>query len=106
MNYLGNAFSLNMLDGFPVELEIEELSRPEAASFAANARSVVGHADTAAVFESVLGVPVATNRATLMLKEDDFLLVGQYSGPRLPEGATVLPEGASIRWLLVTQLPQ
>lgn len=28
-------------------------------------------------------------------------IVGQYDGPRLPEGAIALPEGASIRWVFV-----
>jgi hypothetical protein len=32
----------------------------------------------------------------------DRVLVGQYSGTRLPEGATTLPEGATIRWLVVS----
>ena len=63
--------------------------------------SAVGHADTAAVFAHVLGVPVACNRATVALKDGDVALVGQYSGPRLPEGATTLPEGATIKWVVV-----
>jgi hypothetical protein len=28
--------------------------------------------------------------------------VGQYTGPRLPEGSKTLPEGASVEWLFVT----
>ena len=35
------------------------------------------------------------------LKEGDVALVGQYSGPRLPEGATTLLEGATIKWMVV-----
>ena len=62
---------------------------------------IVGHADTAAVFSSVLGVEIPCNRATVALKEGDVALVGQYSGPRLPEGATALPEGAAIKWVVV-----
>lgn len=30
--------------------------------------------------------------------EDALTLVGQYRGPRLPDGATTLPEGATIEW--------
>ena len=44
-------------------------------------------------------VPYA--RVTLRLQPGDEALVGQYEGPRLPEGARSLPEGATIRWLLV-----
>jgi hypothetical protein len=62
-------------------------------------RSAVGHADTAAVFADVLGIPVECHRVTVTLNKGDMAVVGQYIGPRLPEGATKLPEGASIKWL-------
>jgi hypothetical protein len=64
--------------------------------------SVVGHADTAAVFSEVMGGHVEFNRASVKLADGDILYVGQYSGPRLPEGATALPEGAKITWLKVS----
>ena len=95
-----NAFSLNMLDG-NADVVVREVSQATAASLASGCTSAVGHADTAAVFEAVLGVPVPCNRATVALKEGDVALVGQYSGPRLPEGATALPEGATIKWMVV-----
>ena len=98
--YLLNAFSLNMIDG-NADIIVREISLTTAASLAADCTSAVGHADTAAVFANVLGVPVACNRATVALKEGDVALVGQYSGPRLPEGATTLPEGAAIKWVIV-----
>ena len=95
-----NAFSLNMLDG-NADISVRKVSVTVAASLAANCTSAVGHADTAAVFSSVLGVEIPCNRATVALKEGDVALVGQYSGPRLPEGATSLPEGAAIKWMVV-----
>ena len=98
--YILNAFSLNMVVG-DADVSVREVSRAMAASLAANCPSAVGHADTAAVFSSVLGVEIPCNRATVALKEGDVALVGQYSGPRLPEGATSLPEGAAIKWLVV-----
>ena len=98
--YILNAFSLNMVVG-DADVSVREISPTMAASLAANCPSAVGHADTAAVFSSVLGVPVPCNRATVALKDGDVALVGQYSGPRLPEGATSLPEGAAIKWLVV-----
>ena len=91
--YISNAFSLNMV---PVHLlsrlRFEEGYEPNPAALV----SVVGHADTAAL----LGVPC--NRQTLTLDEGDILVVAQYKGPRLPEGTTVLPEGARFDWVLVT----
>ena len=98
--FILNAFSLNMLVG-NADIVVREVTRAVAASLATWCSSAVGHADTAAVFSAVLGVPVPCNRATVALKEGDVALVGQYNGPRLPEGATSLPEGATIKWLVV-----
>ena len=98
--FILNAFSLNMIVG-NADVVIREISATTAASLAANCTSAVGHADTAAVFSSVLGVEIPCNRVTVALKEGDVALVGQYSGPRLPEGASTLPEGATIKWMVV-----
>ena len=98
--FLLNAFSLNMIVG-NADIIVREVSRKVAASLAAGCTSAVGHADTAAVFESVLGVPVACNRVSVTLGEGEAALVGQYSGPRLPEGCSALPEGATIKWVVV-----
>jgi hypothetical protein len=64
--------------------------------------SCVGHADVASVMSKILTVRVPFNRISVSLKEGDTLIVGQYVGPRLPEGATRLPEGAVIKWYVVT----
>ena len=98
--YILNAFSLNMIVG-NADISVREIIQAAAACLAADCTSAVGHADTAAVFSNVLGVTVPCNRATVALKDGDLALVGQYSGPRLPEGATSLPEGATIKWLVV-----
>ena len=98
--FILNAFSLNMIVG-NADVVVREVSQKVAASLASGCTSAVGHADTAAVFSSVLGVTVPCNRATVALKDGDLALVGQYSGPRLAEGATSLPEGATIKWLVV-----
>ncbi len=71
--------------------------------------SGVGHADTAALFSTLLGVDIPCNRISIAVPERVYgqeqeawtAIVGQYSGPRLPEGATTLPEGATIRWVKV-----
>jgi hypothetical protein len=107
MNYISNSFSLNMLPGehaWPVHLLCLPVSVETARLMATdpNAVSVVGHADTAALFSAQLGVAVACDRATVTLTGNDSLLVGQYRGPRLPEGSTTLPEGATIEWWLIT----
>jgi hypothetical protein len=38
---------------------------------------------------------------SVALASGDEAVVAQYVGPRLPEGATALPEGANFSWFLV-----
>lgn len=64
--------------------------------------SCVGHENTAGLFTNILSYPVSMNRVNINLEPGDFLLVGEYSGPRLPEGATSLPDGAAIKWCVYT----
>ena len=99
--YLLNAFSVNMLSEFPVSVHFVEISATVMAKLAQGSVSAIGHADTAALFSTILGVKVPCNRVSVTLKSGESALLGQYSGPRLPEGATTLPEGASIKWVLV-----
>lgn len=101
MEYLGNALSLGMLDG-SCTLLVDVIDPTDVPP---TALSVVGHADTAALLTAILGREVAMNRASLALHRGDALYVAQYNGPRLPEGATSLPEGAKIRWYCVTVAP-
>lgn len=98
--YILNAFSLNMLVG-NADISVREITQGVAASHADACTSAVGHADTAAVFSSVLGIDVPCNRVSVTLQPGDVALVGQYSGPRLPEGCSTLPEGAAIKWVVV-----
>ena len=104
MKFILNAFSLNMVGTFPATFTVKEVTASEASALATGVTSGVGHPDTAAVFSSVLGTTVAMNRATVSLTSGDSVLIGQYSGPRMPEGTTTLPEGATIKWLVATVL--
>ena len=99
-----NAFSLNMLDSLSSTIKTIELEKEAVKeTLKVNAwRSVVGHEDTAAVFSSELGVEIPFNRESVSLQQGDVILVGQYIGPRLNEGVTQLPEGATIKWILVS----
>lgn len=99
-----NAFSFNMVATFPASVTAEEVTARYASVMLATDKveSFVGHADTAAVFTDVLGVSVPAVRGNVSLCKGDVVLLGQYIGPRLPEGATKLPEGATIKWLMVT----
>lgn len=107
-----NAFSLNMLGNknpesmlhvsidckeISVEEVIEHLQDPDFGGV----ESAVGHEDTANIFSEILGMKIPCERRTVSLEKGDWAIIGQYKGPRLPEGATKLPDGATITWFLV-----
>ena len=123
MLYLSNAFSLQMQGTLvsqsrPVSLDeaqslVLDVQRNKSAEDDEGehtggstsrlvATSCVGHADIAAVLGEILGCLVPANRVSVSLSSGDILVVGQYVGPRLPEGCSVLPEGAKIEWYEVT----
>jgi len=105
--YIGNSFSLSMLDRETQSLGYSRWLRMPRPATLDNARaelkhgevvSCVGHADAAAILGGLLGVDLLVNRVSVKLEKGDRLIVGQYVGPRLPEGTTELPEGAAIEW--------
>ena len=106
MIYIANAFALGMLpDGLciavktlPSSQEAGDMMCSDANRHGVSLHSVVGHADTAAVFEGLLQLPVAFNRESVTLQDGDILYIGQLAGGRLPEGVTTLPEGFQIIW--------
>jgi len=107
--YIANAFSLKMLPEWVAagNITFKRLTLEQARQlFAQGAKftSAVGHADTAAVYSQQLGVEIPVNRidARFLPGIAEMMLIGQFFGPRLPEGATTLPEGAEIQWILVT----
>jgi hypothetical protein len=103
MVYMSNAFSLNMLKDFPVTVHIRKADIETVKGILSGGFvSGVGHTDTANIISGMLNMKVEANRITININADDILVVAQYIGPRLPEGATQLPEGAKIEWFIVT----
>lgn len=96
MKYLANSFSMNMTDydGF-ILFRSRKIDPSEVA---VDAVSAIGHVDTARIVSTILGREVPAERKDVHLKEGDILYVAQYKGPRLPEGATQLPEGAQLEF--------
>lgn len=97
MTYIANSFSLQMLSN-PGHLHVTEIPEDRFRDLVrkSEARSVIGHPDTA----RVLGYEY--NRESILLDEGDTLFVAQLSGGRLPEGATELPDGFTFRYLMVS----
>jgi hypothetical protein len=100
---LTNAFSFNMAGNFPCRTEATELTLEKFTEELKNGgwESSIGHSDMANLLTEMTGVPITANRRNDSLGNGDVLLIAQYSGPRLQEGATALPEGAKIKFLKV-----
>lgn len=103
MNYIGNAFSLQMLDTsapyYSYYISVVPVN-PEA--IPEESISCIGHPDTAAVVSAELGRDIPVNRINVHLQQGDTLYVAQLVGGRLPEGATRLPEGFIIKYMKAT----
>jgi hypothetical protein len=110
--FICNSFSLNMLPEWVARgvLKFSVLSTQQVKKMLYDAVvdgeeivSAVGHADIAGMYTDQLGFYVPQNRVNASLTPgiSEKILVGQYNGPRLPEGTTRLPEGATIKWFLV-----
>lgn len=116
--YVCNVFTLAMIlervdPHTSCSLAVSELHPADVVELMANAKShgvpivhAWGHPQSLALAQATLPLDsvrleCARVNVSLDVADGDELLVGQYVGPRLPEGVTVLPEGARFRWLLV-----
>lgn len=100
MLYLGNAFSLQMLD--TTVASTVAITPVEASDIPADCTSCIGHPDTATVVSDILGRDIPCNRISVSLAKGDVLYVAQVIGGRLPAGATKLPDGFSMTFLKVS----
>jgi len=68
--------------------------------------SCIGHKDTAAIVSALVGFDVPENRQPAPpFSPDCEHFFALYRGPRLPEGATQLPDGASLDFFRVEVAP-
>lgn len=102
-----NAFSLNMINcengesiiarfnEMPFE-KVDELLFVDGKEIVSH----IGHATTADILGRMLGVSIPAVRDNFLVdtKGEDIVIVCQYKGDRLQEGATSLPEGASFKF--------
>ncbi len=87
----------------PATVKFEEVSVAEVVkALEGGFTSAIGHADTAKVVGTLLGVEVAMNRINVSLTAETELYVAQVVGGRLPEGCTTLPEGIAIKFVRAT----
>ena len=103
--YLTNAFSLNMLSSSESMIKIKEVSKEQAKTVLGDDyTNAIGHADLASVVANDLGIDITANRITVTIQPGDTLVVAQYRGPRLAEGTTTLPDGATIKYYMIEVL--
>ena len=106
MLYLVNAFSLNMLQFADQELTISfkpiSSNAAQGLLHSSEFKNAIGHPTTDTVIRSQLNIDQAGERMNVLLVDEDQLVVAQYRGPRLGEGATELPHNATIEYYLVT----
>jgi len=116
---LSNGFSINMLgpkamdwagkgDGVP--LYVKKIGQAGLAeTMASVTENAIGHADLAAIVAGMFpALPPASRKSVAFDMSDggwDTLIVAQYLGPRLPEGTTILPEGARVECFALTFIP-
>ena len=103
MLYLGNSFSLQMIDLAEVSAASFREVTPDYVrdKISAGFTSAVGHFETAAVLSKILGTEITRNRINITLSRRDTLIVAQLQGGRLPEGSTQLPDGVSFKFIEV-----
>jgi len=96
-----NGYLINALPGACIPKEGAELTiRPiEAKEVPKDITSAIGHADTAGLVSGLVGFEIPMNRTSVPpfeIGRVDYLAL--YQGPRLPEGSTTLPEGATVNF--------
>lgn len=104
MLYIANAFSAQMLKRNSAKVTFTEASLDELKEFLEQREftSIVGHGSTANLLSKLLDQDIQFNRIPITLGQNDILILAQYKGERLEEGATELPKGAKFIFSYVT----
>ena len=106
---LSNAFSLSMVPnlnniGNEFTIRTRVVGVEEVKSLLANGfNSCVGHEDACAKYSELLAIPISYNRTSVKIDVGDKLIVGQFTGQRLVEGATTI-SAPSYSWLVIELL--
>ena len=99
---LVNAFSVNMLNGDNQAVDFAPISGEEARDVLSNGfKSFIGHESTASLLSHRLGLEIEFNRQSYRFMPNHRVVLAQYNGPRLPEFALELPDGAYINYWLI-----
>lgn len=96
MRYLLNALPGALIPSDGGVLTVEPMAAVDILE--AEWTSAIGHADTAALVAGMVGKDCPANRVSVptLGPDNDTHYLALYQGPRLPEGATQLPTGATL----------
>jgi hypothetical protein len=107
MHYLLNALPEAIVPSEGIRLDISPVNVRSGRALVeglvdGSVASAIGHADTANIISALLGVEVPMARVSVpVLVPGDVHYLALYQGPRLPEGATALPEGATLSFYVL-----
>lgn len=91
MIYIGNVFTFGFLANKNVDIKSRQITWKEFdQALQGEFVNYMGHEDVARM------VGLEQNRISISVKSGDVIYLAQYDGPRLEEGATVLPQGATL----------
>lgn len=91
MIYVGNVFTFGFLANKTVDIKSRQITWEEFdQALQGEFVNYMGHQDVAHM------VGLEQNRISISVKSGDVVYLAQYDGPRLEEGATVLPLGATL----------
>ena len=91
--FLGNAFSINMVEKFPAKAYFREISIEDVKNIISSGFiSAVGHESTSIILTKILGIEIPMNRITITLNNGDNLIVAALNMPRLPENKILQEE--------------
>lgn len=91
MIYIGNVFTFGFLANKNVDIKSRQITWEEFdQALQGEFVNYMGHEDVAHM------VGLEQNRISISVVSGDVVYLAQYDGPRLAEGATVLPEGATL----------
>lgn len=106
MLYIVNEFSVDMLttDMIGVNVRFRDMTLNEVHTHLHVAHhiwtSAILDADMARILSYWLMKNIKPNRIKVKLSSFDTVLVCHYDGPKLPEGATKLPDGTEFRFFM------
>ncbi len=103
MLIFSDAVSLQVLDG-DCDISIRNINVEVVKDILKNRPflSGVSHPETASFLSKFLGVEIPCNKIDMNLITGDNFIVAQAIGGQLSEDATTLPEGVTIKFIMVT----